>query len=483
MPRAYAVDGVGIDGAGPLFAGLLLLAFVVWFTITGTAAHAGELGGLFFGLGIMTILAFGREVSMRPYSLMGMNWAFILLFIVVAGWQQYSSDSFLYRGLASESSVFSVLMCAIAWCVSMIVGAGIAKASFGSTSLRGRFAGQLHLNPRFLLFGTVICLSSLLFILIQNGLGILTSRSAAWSALYTGSIATTQLLSTLLRTLPLYCLAVSIVILRRFRVGRGQVLLQFACCLLANSPTNTPRFQVAAMLFGLAVLISPRFWRGARFWALFFGAFLLLFPLLSAFRRDTFLEQPGGAGLADFPLGIGNFTSGDYDSFTMILYALRFVEDYGVTHGRQMLGALFFFVPRSVWADKPIGSGAMILGTYGHDFTNGSAPLIAEGLVNFGLLGVILFGLAMGFLATVLDIKFWAIRRAVVERITSLSVLYPFLLPLVFFLNRGDMLSGVGYMVSHIAAFSITWLLATHSGASRHGVSLRGGHAFHVCSR
>lgn len=454
--------------AGVLLASILVVAYYTWFPTRNLSYQESQISLLFLGLGTGAALALSREVAVRPYSLMAMNWSFILLFVGVAGWQQYVSGSFLYPGLSSDFGVRTALMCAVVWCVSMGGGALLGRSRGAQRPGRHLpLPPEVRLDPRFLRVATFACLTSSAFLLAQGGLAILSSRSAAWTALDTGSIATTQLITTSLRNLPLYCLALSVLIYKRWGVGRSHLAVQALCCLVTNSPTSTPRFQVATVLFGLAVLVFPRIWRGARFMLFFLTSFVVVFPILSMFRRDSFIQDLGGAGPTSMLSGIGQFSSGDYDAFSMILYALQFVEDHGSTYGRQLVGASLFFVPRSIWPDKPVGTGAMILSTYGYDFTNASASLIAEGLVNFGFFGLVFFGAAMGMVSAFLDKRYWTLRMIDAIDFRFLGVLYPFMLPLFFFLNRGDLLSGLGYLASHIASLAAMWLLALYVSKDR----------------
>jgi len=51
------------------------------------------------------------------------------------------------------------------------------------------------------------------------------------------------------------------------------------------------------------------------------------------------------------------FVARDFDSYQN--FAIVFFEDF-ITYERQLLGALLFWVPRSIWPNKPIGSGAFV---------------------------------------------------------------------------------------------------------------------------
>ena len=147
--------------------------------------------------------------------------------------------------------------------------------------------------------------------------------------------------------------------------------------------------------------------------------------------------------------------SGGYDAFSIIEGARKYVEVADFTYGYQLLGSLFFFVPRSIWVTKPIGSGAMISTFMGQSFTNISCPLIAEGYVNFGILGVILFALVTGALCTVVDRKYWENAPENLN-FSLIKVLYPVLPPYFFFMLRGDLMSSFAYTSAYVVTF---WFL------------------------
>lgn len=66
--------------------------------------------------------------------------------------------------------------------------------------------------------------------------------------------------------------------------------------------------------------------------------------------------------------------------------AVEYIAENGTTNGRQLLGCFLFFIPRTIWKTKPIGSGALVAEIIGQEHTNISMPFIGEGLINFGFL-------------------------------------------------------------------------------------------------
>ena len=120
-----------------------------------------------------------------------------------------------------------------------------------------------------------------------------------------------------------------------------------------------------------------------------------------------------------------------------------------MTYGKQLLGALLFFIPRSIWPSKPFGSGYTVFTAFNNPFSNVSCPLIAEGYINFGLFGIIIFALMFGYLSSYLDCKF----KNNISKRDSFILLYPFLLGAYFFMLRGDLMSSYAYLLPYIIIF------------------------------
>jgi hypothetical protein len=110
--------------------------------------------------------------------------------------------------------------------------------------------------------------------------------------------------------------------------------------------------------------------------------------------------------------------------------------------GRQLAGALLFFVPRSVWAAKPPDSASLIIERKGGEMTNVSVPLWAEGYLNAGLLGTVLLLALAGVIAAELDHKF----RDVSELAGRHGLFTAFAAPYSLILLRGSLLQAVSVL-------------------------------------
>lgn len=216
--------------------------------------------------------------------------------------------------------------------------------------------------------------------------------------------------------------------------------------ILTNFPLALPRYMAGAFYVGLLFIFKPIFQRRSLPIVLLIFVFLIVFPAVTVARYITsFSEMEVSISV------LSAFTSGDFDNFSTLNMAVLYVEKNGLTWGSQLLGVLLFFVPRTMWPTKPVGSGHHMAMEKNMDFTNLSCPIVAEGYINFGFVGTILFAILIGVILSKLDSNFYHTKR-----IGVIHLMYPLLLGLIIFILRGDLMSSWAYTVSFIiAAFLI----------------------------
>lgn len=187
---------------------------------------------------------------------------------------------------------------------------------------------------------------------------------------------------------------------------------------------------MAVLLFMHALYFAKA---AAAFWMFFF--ILILFPFLNNFR---FLNS-STVSLFDITSGLSrNFQAPDFDAYTMLLYTVQYVSDFGYTFGYQLAGTIGFFILRILWESKPIGTGNFIIDSLSVPVNgNVSAPLFAEFYINFGYLGVILLSAFCGCLFHTLDRMYWGRTEAG----RYFKMIYPFLFLIIIFVCRGDLMS------------------------------------------
>ncbi|MCQ9163665.1 hypothetical protein [Arthrobacter sp. STN4] len=164
---------------------------------------------------------------------------------------------------------------------------------------------------------------------------------------------------------------------------------------------------------------------------------LLVFPLADMFRYNKTLGVFRNSFFGEYA---GN---GDYDAIGQISNTLAYIHDKGITWGDQFVGVIFFWVPRIFWPDKAQDTGVLLAEYRGYGFTNLSAPLWSEALINFGLVGLVATFVLLGVLVAGLDV---AGARALKDGgfiLIPLAIL-PFYLLIVL---RGSLLQATGSFV------------------------------------
>ena len=101
------------------------------------------------------------------------------------------------------------------------------------------------------------------------------------------------------------------------------------------------------------------------------------------------------------------------------------------------MNIVLFFVPRSIWTSKPVTTNVLIASAQNQTFTNLSCPLAAEGYVNFGMVGVVLYCFAYAKLNRALDDMYW--KHSQDKQANIINMLYPFLCVIALYINRGPL--------------------------------------------
>ena len=219
--------------------------------------------------------------------------------------------------------------------------------------------------------------------------------------------------------------------------NKPEKFLLSALFLLTNFPTSLARLTVAALYIPVILYLFPILRRKNLFSVLIIASLLVIFPLLNSFRY-------AGENIS-LGFNFDQFKELHFDAYSMFM---RVLSDDIITYGHQLLGVLFFWVPRSFWPSKPIGSGAYVASLNGEEFTNVSMPYFAEGYINFGLIGVIAFTILLGYISSKVDAKYWMSNK-----LSFNSFIYYILLGLTMFIMRGDLLSSFAYTCGFVSGY------------------------------
>lgn len=403
---------------------------------------------LILSLVVLNSFYFLFKKKQKIYTINKFLWLYILIFWGIVPLIQYSLNSFPWGVNVTPILSFKANLLILTW---------ILTYSFCYKIFFKKNDGQYN---SFSIYPFKISKSGIT-LLIAFQLGILLfffSRSGNLNFLrgeatgsYIGSNQSTHLIiSQVFRAFSTFA---SLVVFYNFSQNKTKrrfiaFLISFTLLLLTNFPLAIARYMAGAFYLAFVFLFKPNFKRkNIPIYFLLF-LFLIIYPSLSAIRYLTSFQEFQLTGTT-----LQTFLSGDFDNYSTLNMTIAYVQDNGATWGQQLFGVLFFFIPRSIWPSKPIGSGAFIAESARMDFTNISCPYVAEGYINFGILGVILFAIAMAFFVAKLDTKFYTYSK-----LNFIKIFYPVALGMIFFILRGDLMSSFAYTISFVVAAFLVYL-------------------------
>lgn len=219
------------------------------------------------------------------------------------------------------------------------------------------------------------------------------------------------------------------------------LILTLVLLLVCVNFVSSPRYVFGTVTLGLLAALGG-FRTLARFRTVALlapFALVLLFPLADFFRNGV-VGQPSQGW-------VPALVNGDFDSFGQIINTAEFASDQGTTLGRQFLGVLLFWVPRSIWPEKPSDTGILLANFKGYDFTNLSAPIWSELFMNSGWFLLVPGMVLLGFALRRADSRSES-QLALGIAPSALSSVVPFYLLLVY---RGSLLQAMAYLVVILA--------------------------------
>lgn len=214
-------------------------------------------------------------------------------------------------------------------------------------------------------------------------------------------------------------------------------LLAFISCF----PTSLARLRAAAYYIPMLLILYPALRWKNRYILLFSWGLLLVFPFLNNFRN-------WGEGYElnlspDFDM----FRSMNFDSYQSFAFV---IQNDIITYGQQLLLVFFFWIPRSIWESKPYMSGRMVAHDYNLWFDQISMNYFGEGYLNFGLIGVLIFTIFLGYITSMFDKMFWDYNKGNIKSL--FTPFYLFFIGIYFFFMRGDLMYGFQYTIMLLIA-------------------------------
>lgn len=381
----------------------------------------------------------------QPFSVHKMNLLFILFFFIFANASQYASGSLastIYVPLSPrEYRSFQVLLLLIIISYLLFYELFLWRAKpLSFVSFRDRQANVVLLFF-FALTATLLVLyhfrSNLPMLFVRGVEGVYRDASNDTS------VASSLLFSKILRPIPFACLIWSIV----YNCSKWVKTSLFVLMLFSLFPTSLARYAVVLYWLPVALLLFPQLYRRNLLVSLFMIGLLFVFPFLGNFRYYS--------GSLSFGFSFDYLNTLNYDASQEFMILMGYDL---VTYGKQLLGALLFFIPRSFWPGKPIGSGATLASMQPGAWTNISMPFIAEGYINFGMIGIFIFTIVLALLAALSDKTYW--HAPDLNHRKSFGPFYFILVGVAIFFMRGDLMSSFSFLVAAIADLWIVRAIA-----------------------
>ncbi len=248
------------------------------------------------------------------------------------------------------------------------------------------------------------------------------------------------ILSNFVRPIPMIIFISALI----FKLRNKLIILYLLLCLLFTCPpTGVARYTVAAVYLPVLFQVFPLFRKKNVFVISLVLALLIIFPLLNNFR---YYDESTSLKLS---LNFDQFLELHFDSYSMFM---RVLKDNIITYGRQLLGVILFWVPRSIWPDKPVGSGYFVAETTGLSFNNISMPFFGEGYINFGIIGVVVFTVFLSLFVAKQDVSYW--KNASNTKTQSWKdIKYYIYIGMFMFVLRGDLMSSFAFLCGYLFAY------------------------------
>ena len=428
---------------------LLFLSLICYvFTTVLSIAERDFIVNLSFLVNIILCVFAIFYLFPNRFSLFKVFFTFQFLFMSYIPFVEFNTRTYYWGGASFSNSdylYFNILL----FLVNVLYIFFYALPYFKRRALEGEVEQVLSdksYNPYqrfYIVFLIVLSIYGLLFLNNFSILSVLIrSGELKDSAEVTSSLATT--IRYVSKFVPLFCC------LFIFSMKNEPLWLKFICffgVFIVAFPIGNARFLVAAVYIPLVCVVFPTILNSMKGVYAILLSIVFVFPFLNQFRilKDNI-------DVKFFP-ELEFFLGGHFDSYQNFLRV--FTEDF-VTNGQQLLGSIFFFIPRAFWESKPYGSGYLIASEFGYFFDNISMNFIGEGFINFGLIGVFVFVFVLSTISSYFDFKYMALLKS--GNFNPSSLFYLFGLGFLTFILRGDLLSASAFLFSGYFSFLVVKL-------------------------
>lgn len=321
----------------------------------------------------------------------------LMLFFCVAPMQRTTAVGFdsgtTELCLFSTSEILQGQLLVGAACVCFLLGYRATRSVYRPLRLECR-ADETRFRKHVLIFLAVTVACAFAFVLLSGSLSDIVrprrlkehqSESSPLRMLFLGLVE---------------CSVVTQIFMRSQQASlasKTALFLQLLLVALLVNPLNSPRFFNVAVWLPIAFAFLGKRAVVARIYPAILIGIMLIMPLMSATTRR------GTEGFANYMASDSErsvFTLSDMDVFETLVFSMGFAENGNYTSGDSTLAIILFWVPRSIWVNKPI-VGGHIVGEelqlrYGAGTANLSFFPAADFFLDFGWPGVVLGSVVLG---------------------------------------------------------------------------------------
>jgi hypothetical protein len=211
------------------------------------------------------------------------------------------------------------------------------------------------------------------------------------------------------------------------------IVVLLICTFILNFPVAMSRYWTGSVYLGILLCaIPPELFKNRRFDYCLIFALAVAFPIFSYFKYNTFVDLVAkGVQLDVFSI----YNNVDFDAYSMFCRIIEYTKSNDFTYGTQLRSVIFFFVPRAIWNIKGTPTGTLVATAQNSYYTNVSAPLMGEGYIDFGVIGVVVYAFIMSRILLNLDRKYWS--SLLDESVKYSDLVFVYLAGFILFLMRG----------------------------------------------
>lgn len=370
------------------------------------------------------------------------HWAFILVFFAMAPAMQQAMDAVPAQAVVLQAGpyAYQAAIMVVVWSLCMLALQTRYQADRLS-HVETSFVPRLNVYRCLALS----CLSTGALVAVTGFSGLISRAESMSQVTHEDSPVMIPIMTTG-RAIPLVC---AIMLIRRWKdltsSHRAAAVFIAFLAVVSNVPTGVPRYWIGAIGIGIVALLIKKYVRTSLWLTVaLISSLALAMPFLNSFRSFTSLDDVNRTNIKVGSVS-STMVSDDFDAYAMLTNSAWYMDTHQPTMGWNLFGNLLFFVPKSLWEDKPGSTNWLIIkdSTLGRMNDNLSQPLPAEFLINFGYAGIPLGALAFYWLATFLDRKYRRPDRRVA--VQAITVFYPFALGFTIFLMRGGFIAAFAY--------------------------------------